>query len=119
MEPQHPHRWLTIEAVGEVAVARFVPDVVLTGQEAQAIAEHLLALLAEPGRRLLLDFANVRSLSSLMLGKLVEFKRAAESAGGRVALCSPQPDVRAILELTRLTRVLPVYPGEQEALQSF
>jgi anti-sigma B factor antagonist len=120
MEQQDPNRSLAIETVGDVTVARFSREVVLSGRQAEAVAAQLTALLAEPGRsRLLLDFANVWSLSSLMLGKLVMLSRAAESAGGRLALCNLRPDVGEIFELTRLTQILSVYPGEQEALKSF
>ena len=54
-----------------------------------------------------------------MLSKLVLLNRRAESLGGRLALCNMRPDVLGIFEVTRLTLVLNIYPGEEEALQSF
>jgi anti-sigma B factor antagonist len=120
MERQDLQNLLAIEQVGDVAVARFTREVILCGQEAEAAGEQLSAFLAAPGpRRLLLDFANVGSLSSLMLATLVTLNRAAESARGRLALCNLRPPIREILDVTRLTQILYVYPGEQEALESF
>jgi anti-sigma B factor antagonist len=120
MSADQPPRLLEVELLGTVTVGRFTGEVTLSGQNAETVGEQVLALLAEPGRqRLLLDFGNVKSLSSLVLGKLIQLNRAAESAGGRLALCNLRPEVREILEVTRLTTLLYVYDEEQEALRSF
>jgi anti-sigma B factor antagonist len=119
MNPQQMN-CLAIERMGPVAVARFTREVVLNGQEAEAAGERLNALAAEPGcPRLLLDFANVQSLSSLMLGKLVGLNRTVETAGGRLALCNLRPPIREIFDVTRLSQILYIYAAEQEALDSF
>jgi anti-anti-sigma factor len=118
MELQQPDSGLTVELRGKVAVARFTREVVLSGRAAEAATERLTALLAEPGRRqLLVDFGNVRSLSSLMLGKLVRLSRTAETAGVQLALFNVQPVVREILEVTGLHRIVSLYGSESEALQ--
>jgi anti-sigma B factor antagonist len=118
MGPQQPDENLVVERRPDAVVARFTREVVLSGQEADAATTRLTALLAEAGRRpLLIDFSNVRSLTSLMLGKLVALNRAAAAAGARLALFSLTSDVRAILEVTRLDQLLGLYGGESEALQ--
>ena len=118
MEPQQPDRGLAVERRGDAVVARFHREVVLTGPEAEAAAERLTALLAEVDQwPLLVDFGNVRSLSSFMLGNLVALSRAAESAGVRLALFNLRPDVRGILEITGVNLLLCLYGGEAEALQ--
>lgn len=120
MNPQQPGRLLTVDSVRGVPVARFNREVVLTGQQADAAGTELIALLAGPGPpRLALDFGNVESLSSLMLGKLVQVNRSAETRGGRFVLFNLRPAVREILEVSRLTLILLVYAGEQEAVKSF
>jgi anti-sigma B factor antagonist len=120
MMPHEPHDYLQIERIGEVDVARFIGEVVLTGQLAEAVGEELMTRLVGPGGgRMLVDFANVRSLSSLIIGKLIMLHQAAQAAEGRLALCNLRPDVREIMEIMRLTQVLAISAGEQEALQSF
>jgi anti-anti-sigma factor len=117
MEPQSS---LHIEYVGEVTVARFAREVILCGAEADSAAARLTALLAGPGpHQLLLDFGNVHSLSSLMLSKLLALNRATESGHGRLTLCNLRPAIREIFDITRLSQILYVYPGEREALASF
>jgi anti-sigma B factor antagonist len=118
MDLQPPDCCLEVEPRGDVLVARFTRPVVLSGRAAEAAAERLASLLPELGRRrLLVDFGNVRSLTSLMLGKLVRLNREAEVAGGRLALFNLSPDVREIIEVTRLNLILSLYDDESGALR--
>jgi anti-sigma B factor antagonist len=118
MDPQLPDGGLEVEARGDVLVARFTREVVLSGQVAEAAAERLASVVPElGGRRLLVDFRNVRFLTSLMLGKLVLLNQAAEAAGGRLALFNLSPDVREIMEVTRLNLILSLYDDESGALR--
>jgi anti-sigma B factor antagonist len=118
MGPQQPDGSLGVERRPEAVVARFTREVILSGREAEAAAERLTALVAEVGRRpLLIDFSNVRSLSSLMLGLLLELGRAADAAGVRLGLFNLSPDVRGVFEVTQLHLLLCLYGGESEALQ--
>src|SRR5271166_4671477 len=105
MDPQAQEPRLEVTTVGDVTVARFNREVVISGRLAETVGDQLMDLLAGPARgRVLLDFANVKSLSSLILGKLVLLNRAAEGAGGRLALCNLRPDIYEIMDVTRLTK---------------
>jgi anti-anti-sigma factor len=118
MEPQQPDRILAADRRVDETVARFTREVVLSGRHAEAAGTELQALLAESGARpLLVDFGNVRGLTSIMLGKLIALNRAAESNGGRLGLFNLAPDVRAILDVTRLNLILRLYDDETDALQ--
>ena len=111
---------LNIEKCGAVTVARFPGTLILTGGAAEetGAALHQLVDQAEQ-RRLLLDFANVLSVTSMMLSKLIMLEKRIRSVGGRLALCNLNPDLRQVFDVTGLPRLLNVYSGEQEALQSF
>lgn len=119
MAPTEIDTCLVIDSLGKVAVARFSREVVLSGGLAVDFGEKMAAALRPNQNALLLDFGNVKSLSSLILGKLISLNRKAESLGGRLALCNLQPDIRDIMEVTRLSQLICVYPTEQEALASF
>jgi anti-anti-sigma factor len=118
MQPQQPDGDLGVEMRRDAVVARFTREAVLSGPEAEAAAERLTALVAAVGPRpLLVDFGQVLSLSSLMLGKLVKLCRTADAAGVRLVLFNLRPDIRDILEVTRLALLLRLYGSEAEALQ--
>jgi anti-sigma B factor antagonist len=110
---------LELTDVGGATVARFTREVVLSGRLAETFGDRLGAALAGQERpRLVVDFANVQSLTTMGLTKLVTLNRAAEAAGGRLALCNLRPVVRKVMEVTRLTLILRIYPGEREARES-
>lgn len=109
---------LEVETREDVSIARFTRQVSLCGQLAEAVAEQLVSLLSELGRqRLLVDFGNVQSLTSYMLGQLVRLNRTAEANGGRLALFNLSPYVRQIVEVARLDLLLSLYDDESAALR--
>jgi anti-anti-sigma regulatory factor len=106
--------------VGNVTVVEFPSGCVLSGPRAEAAAAELEYLVEFQERtRLLLDFANVASLTSPMIGGLFVLHRKAHFAGGRLALCGVSLLLREILEIAKLTHFVRIYEDEQEALRSF
>ena len=95
---QVPDPHFRLEVIGGVTVVRLAgPKLVIDA------SGPLYGLVAEGGhRKLLLDFAEVRFLSSAALGVLITFKKKADAAGGQLKLCRLAPD---LLELFRLTRM--------------
>jgi anti-anti-sigma factor len=71
--------------------------------------DQLAAIAEEPGGdRLLLDFGNVRYVSSAALDALVDLHRRLLGAGRRLALCNLRPRVYEVFAVTRLDRVFSV-----------
>jgi anti-anti-sigma factor len=100
-------RFLAIELRDDAVVASFTTPLILGGQIADIVTERLTLLLSEAAPRpLTLDFANVRGLNSLMLGKLVQLNNAAKRAGTRLIIVNAAANVRKILEVTRLDTLL-------------
>src|SRR5262249_16859378 len=103
-------RWFEVEQVGQVTVVRFPRPVALEGEEAEAVADQLAALVLESGCcRLVLDFANVEALSSAMLGKLIWLHKKALPLGGRVAVCRVDPKLVQILQTVKLSVLIGIY----------
>jgi anti-anti-sigma factor len=110
---------LEVEKREDVIIARFPRQVSLCGQMAEGVSEGLASLLSEPGQqRLLVDFENVQSLTSFMLGQLVKLNRTAESSGRRLALFNLSPYIRQTLEVSRLTILLSLFEDESAALRA-
>jgi anti-anti-sigma factor len=119
MSLQTRYGGLETEAVGGVTVVTFRDRQILSEAAVQALGQQLLGLAAGSGRRrLVLNFGNVRQLSSAVLGQVVALDRAVRQAGGRLSLCGVRPDLAHLLKVTRLDRYLDLYPSEGEALQS-
>lgn len=65
---------------------------------------------------LVLDLTRVDFCDSSALGAFVDIHRRRSDAGCRFALTGIQPEVLRILELTRLTSILPLHETVKEAL---
>ncbi len=118
MSLQLSNSLLEVETREDVLIARFTRQVSLCAEVAEAASERLASLLSKPGRqRLLVDFGNVQTLTSFMLGQLVKLHHTAEAAGRRFALFNLSHYVRQILEVARLDLLLSLYDDESAALR--
>jgi anti-anti-sigma factor len=83
-----------------------------------AILDHELdARVAAGERRFVLDLAGLRYVGSLGLRSLVGLANRVKGEGV-VVLCAPPAPVREVLEMTRVTAVLRVYPSRPDAIDA-
>ena len=73
----------------------------------------------ETERDVLLDFAAVTVVSSMMLGRLIELKEQITARGGKLVLCNLQASVYQVFALTRLTRSFDIKADRAEGLAAF
>ncbi len=70
-------------------------------------------------RNVVVDLAEVPFMDSTGLAALISGLKAARHAGGDLRIASLNNQVRVILELTRLDRVLRFYPTVEDATASY
>jgi anti-sigma B factor antagonist len=96
----------------EVANTTSPTTVVLTGEidilSAGRLRETLMAVCNSGEPRVVVDMTNVTFMDSTGLSALVSSAKRFRSAGGEVALRSPGPSVRKVMEITGLTRVFAI-----------
>ena len=68
---------------------------------------------------LVLDMSAVSFVDSSGLGALVACLRTATARDGDLKLCGLSPQLRSVLELTRLHRLFEIYATPQAAAESF
>jgi anti-sigma B factor antagonist len=113
-------RWLEAETVGEVTVVRFLLRRILAQEEVEQIDRELVFLVGDPGcPKVVVHLGKVESMTTVMVGRLLALHKQVAATGGRLVLCNPGSFLTEVFTLLRLPRVVPVYGGEQEALQSF
>ena len=64
---------------------------------------------------LVVDLSRTLFIDSAGLGSLVSLLKNCNQCGKRLALASPTPQIRQIIELTRLHRLLDIYDGIEAA----
>ena len=83
------------------------------------VKQRLAAVVAEGRHRLVIDLNKVSFVDSSGLGALISGLKAARVAGGDLRLARPDKQVRYILEVSTLDRVLRPYATVEEALSGY
>lgn len=98
-----PDAGLMISNYSGVCVVTFRERSILDGPTIDAIGQQLFPLVDEQARRdLVLDFSNVRFLTSSMLGVLVSLQKKSAAIKGKLVLAGLVPDLMKIFKVSRL-----------------
>lgn len=121
MSPTPRARKLQTEQVGTVTVAHLPGPSLLDAVVIEKLGQQLAELVQRLGERprLVLNFTQVEHLSSAVVGKVVATHKRVAAAGGRLVLCGLREPVQSVFRITRIDRLLDIYPEEPEALLSF
>ena len=88
------------------------------GIEAAALSDEI-AEIAPQTRRVVIDVSGVEMIDASGLGELVSVAVAAQASGCSITLAAPGDFIRQLLELTKLTSVLELYPTLDAAILAF
>lgn len=83
------------------------------------LKNRMLSLFEEGKVNIVINLSEVRFIDSSGLGALVSGYKNASARNGNLKLCSLQPQVKSMFELTRLHRVFEIFPTTDEAIGSF
>ena len=111
---------LVIQSIRDVTIVRFQESSILDTLLIQRISDELNHLVdAKYKRKLLLDFTDVKFLSSSALGVLVALKKKSDAIKGEVVLCGLRKDLRKIFKITSLKKLFKFADDERGALEVF
>jgi anti-sigma B factor antagonist len=85
---------------------------------AEELAGQLETLIQAGARNLIVDCSKLGFISSYGLAVLVRLHKRLARVGGDVRLAAVQSRIVELLELTRLARVLQIYPNVDDAIAS-
>ncbi|MBU0495818.1 MAG: STAS domain-containing protein [Chloroflexi bacterium] len=91
----------------------------LDAQSAPVVQQTLCALMERDGHHVLVNMAEVNFIDSTGLTALMAGFQLAAAQGRSVRVCCVQPNVRVVLQLTMLDRLLSVHDDEAGALANF
>jgi anti-anti-sigma factor len=103
--------------VGNVYIIQCAGRLVL-GEEAKTL-EDALEHGAHEFSRFVLNLSELNRLDSIAMGLLVRYADRMSKRGGGIRLAAPPAFVETLLDMTKLSGVLPSYPTEEEAILSF
>jgi len=93
---------------------------ILDGPYVDKIANELYALIDKQARkRILLDFSQVKFLSSTMIGVLLALHEKANRISGKVIVYGLHGSLHDVLKITRMDKLLNLAESEEEAMSAF
>ncbi|MCS7183220.1 MAG: STAS domain-containing protein [Thermoanaerobaculum sp.] len=100
---------------GNVTVLEVAGNVKL-GESARQLAAEMEQIFQETTGGLLLDVARIDYVDSTGIGELVGYLQKFTQAGRRIALLRPHQRLEALLKLTQLDRIFPIFWERDQAL---
>ena len=111
---------ISVEYSKNATIVTFTDERILKDEDIQALQESIMSVVesAGAGINLILDFSNVRFLSSAVLGLLMRVSKRIYERDGQLRLCNIDPKIYEIFKITRLTKIFDIYEDIERATQS-
>ena len=111
---------LSVEDTDGVTVVNIPNGCMLDGEAIQAVGTKLFDLVDKDSKKnLLLDFADIRFMSSQALGVLLTLRRKAEKGGATIVLTGIREQLMKIFEITNLDTMFSFFDSRDEGLAHF
>jgi anti-sigma B factor antagonist len=109
-----------VEYTDGATIISFADEKILEETDIRALQESIMSVIEQSERiNLILDFSNVRFLSSAVLGLLIRISKKIYERNGQLRLCSISPKIYEVFKITRLTKVFDIHKDAADAAASF
>ena len=105
------------EVLGDARIVRVKSR--LEQNDAPEFEEFLRSFKDEGVCKLVLDFHDVSHVASLAFGVLATLHAELKAQGGGLVIMRPREDIRKLLEMLRLSKIIPIADSKAEAAQKF
>jgi len=110
---------ISVEYAENATIVTFTNEKILEEKDIQALRESIMSVIEQAERiNLILDFCNVRFLSSAVLGLLIRVSKKVYERDGQLRLCNINPRIYEIFKITRLTKIFDIYEDRESATES-
>ena len=108
---------LQVEYHGAVIVATLTDEKILEDTQIQALEGSFMPLIEQNDAvQLVIDFSNVKFLTSSALGLLIRISKKIYEKNGKLRLCAIDKKIMEVFRITRLDRIFEIFPDQDEAL---
>ncbi|MHC4238754.1 MAG: STAS domain-containing protein [Planctomycetota bacterium] len=109
---------VNVEYLGSATVITLADEKILEAEDIRSLQESITGVIEQAeGSNLILDFRNVRFLSSAVLGLLIRISKRIYESGGQLRLCNINPKIHEIFKITRLTKIFDIYRDLETAVE--
>jgi len=105
---------INVENGTDVTIVTFEEENILEDQQIRKLERALMPVIREnQQKRLVLNFAKVKFMSSAFLGLLVKVHKRTLDAGGHLQLFNLDPKIQKVFEITQLVKVFDIVRSEE------
>ena len=109
---------ISVEYTDDATVVGFTDEKILEEREIAALQEAIMSIIEQPEHiNLILDFSNVRYLSSAVLGLLIRISKRIYEHDGQLKLCNINQKIFEIFKITRLTKTFDICKDLDSAVE--
>jgi anti-sigma B factor antagonist len=109
---------ISIEYADNATIVSFTDEKILEERDIKALQDSIMSIVEQAKRiKLILDFGNVRFLSSAVLGLLIRLSKRIYEQDGQLKLCNISPKIFEIFKITRLTSTFDIYKDVESAIE--
>ena len=109
---------ISVEYAGNATIVSFTDEKILEEKDIKALQESIMSVIEQAEQiNLILDFGNVRFLSSAVLGLLIRISKRIYEHDGQLRLCNINPKIYEIFKITRLTKTFDIYKDVESATE--
>jgi anti-sigma B factor antagonist len=106
-----------LEYRGQVIIATLTDEKILDDDQLRSLEGSFLPLIQQTsGIQLIINFQNVKFLTSSVLGLLIRISKKVYEAEGTLRLCSIGPKILEVFRITRLDKVFDIHANVDDAL---
>jgi len=109
---------VSVDYAENATIVSFVDEKILEEMDIRALQETIMSVIEQVDRiNLILDFGNVRFLSSAVLGLLIRISKRLYEREGQLKLCNINPKIYEVFKITRLTKTFDIYKDVDSAMR--
>ena len=117
MKPVKPG--ISVQYSQNATIITFTNEKILEERDIRVLAESIMPVIEQSERiNMILDFCNVRFLSSAVLGLLIRISKRIQECDGQLKLCNINKNIYEVFKITRLTQIFDIYPDVDSAAES-
>ncbi len=108
---------LILEYRGPVVIATLTDEKILDEDQLQGLEGSFMPLIEQtPGIQLIINFKNVKFLTSSVLGLLIRISKKVYETEGTLRLCSIGQKILEVFRITRLDKIFEIYSDVDDAM---
>jgi anti-anti-sigma factor len=107
-----------VSLVDGVTIVHLLDEDLLEELTVQSLGADLLDLV-DDGVKILINFAAVRNLSSMVLGRLIAIHKRLQAVSGQMKLCNLADNLAEVFEITKINQIIEIHHDEAAALAAF